>query len=49
MIEQGAVKVDDKRIENINFVISKNRHIIQVGKRRFWKYYKYQILNIFKV
>lgn len=35
MIDQGAVKVDDKKVENIDFVVSKDKHTIQVGKRKF--------------
>lgn len=38
MIKQGAVKIDSQKIEDRNLVIAQgNKHIIQVGKRKFAK------------
>ena len=38
MIDQNAVKVNDRKVENYNFQIKKgNEYTVQVGKRRFLK------------
>ena len=38
LIKQGAVKVNDSKLSDINFSLSKGEYIIKVGKRRFVKF-----------
>ncbi len=39
MIKQGAVKLNDEKVTDLNFVLSaKGEHIVKVGKRRFAKF-----------
>lgn len=35
LIQQGGVKVDDKVIHDIDYILEKGKHTVQVGKRRF--------------
>lgn len=37
LIKQGGVTVDDKKINDINYMVQSEKHLIRVGKRKFLK------------
>jgi tyrosyl-tRNA synthetase len=37
LIKQGGITVDDKKVNEIDYVVPEANHLIRVGKRRFLK------------